>query len=153
MERKKRILLTGMSGVGKSALLEQLRDGGTLCLDLDEEGWKTPEGLFRIERILAWMDAHPDRNLVLAGCEENQGALYPFLDAVLLLTAPPEVMRERIRTRKNPYGKRPEEWNRIAADKERFEPLIARGCTAVIDTGGSLDAAAEEIRRFLRETA
>src|SRR6266851_6793880 len=71
----KRILLTGMSGTGKSSVIRALSDLGYKAIDTDE-GWceQLPDGRQRwredaIATLLATEDADV---LFVAGCEENQ---------------------------------------------------------------------------------
>jgi len=70
----KRVLLTGMSGTGKSSVIEVLAARGYKAVDTDD-GWcePLPDGRQRwredaIERLLAVEDADV---LFVAGCEEN----------------------------------------------------------------------------------
>lgn len=152
----KKILLTGMSGTGKSTVLRLLRAGDTLTIDLDDSEWietdpLTGERLFCIQPLLAYMRAHADKNIVLAGCEANQHELYGELDAVILMTAPLSVMKERVRRREdNPYGKRSSEWAEIVENKQTIEPLLARRCTYICDTDRPVEEVALDISRFLR---
>ena len=152
----KRILLTGMSGTGKSTVLRMLRDDHTVTIDLDNTEWVEIDPLtgvreFRIQPLLAHMRQNSDKHIVLAGCEANQYQLYNALDAVILMTAPLPVMRERIRQRKeNPYGKSNSEWARIVADKEEIEPLLARHCTYICPTDRPLEDVVMDVKRFLR---
>ena len=73
----KRVLLTGMSGTGKSSVIEALAARGYKAVDTDD-GWCEPlaDGRQRwredaIEQLLAVEDAEV---LFVAGCEENQVA-------------------------------------------------------------------------------
>lgn len=55
MNCQKRILLTGMSGVGKTTILSMLQDENTICIDLDETNYvevdvKTKEMKERINK-------------------------------------------------------------------------------------------------------
>ena len=149
MSRRRRILLTGMSGVGKSAVARQLADGKTLCIGLDGPGWRDEFGCLRTAEILRFMDAHTDMRIVLVGCEYNQAELYPALDAVLLLTAPLPVMRARILARANSYGKTDAEWQCIVENKRAVEPLIARNCTAILRTDRPLADVVKTVRSYL----
>jgi shikimate kinase len=65
----------------------------------------------------------------------NQHRFYPRFADVVLLSAPLEVMLERIAGRdSNPFGKSPEERDRIVADTAEVEPLLRSSATVEIDT-------------------
>src|SRR3954454_57377 len=114
----KRILLTGMSGTGKSTVIRELRARGYQAIDMDEPGWSEygPDGdwVWREDRIqeflsLALEDAGAEAVFV-SGCAANQGKFYPQFEEIVLLSAPASVIIERLATRtNNPYGKRPDE--------------------------------------------
>jgi hypothetical protein len=76
----KRVLLTGMSGTGKSSVIHALAGRGHKAVDTDD-GWcePLPGGRQRwregsIDRLLATEDADV---LFVAGCEENQVRFHP----------------------------------------------------------------------------
>ena len=154
---RKRILLTGMSGVGKSTLLSCMQSDQVFCLDLDNSEWMqqnplTGERMIRTDALLHYLASRPEPVILLAGCESNQRELYPDLDAVVLMTAPLDVMKERVRNRsENPYGKSEEEWEQIVRNKEEVEPLIARNCTHILDTDCSLAEAIEKMTLIIEE--
>ncbi|GAA1185527.1 AAA family ATPase [Ornithinimicrobium humiphilum] len=142
-----KVLLTGMSGTGKSTVLEALRERGWRTVDTDVDGLvdeypdRTELRLPEIEAILR--QPRNDRPLVVAATGEGQETLYPFVDAVVLLTAPWPVMQERLMTRPgNDFGKDPGELERVRMDTEDFEPLLRRGADLVLDTG---ELALEEV--------
>ena len=73
--------------------------------------------------------------LFVAGCASNQGLFYDRFDAVVLLSVPREVMLQRIASRStNPFGKTPQERQRILADLEAVEPRLRATSTAEIVT-------------------
>ena len=73
--------------------------------------------------------------LFVAGCASNQGSFYDRFDAVPLLSAPREVMLQRIAIRStNSFGKGAHERQRILADLEAVEPLLRASSTAEIVT-------------------
>jgi shikimate kinase len=87
----------------------------------------------------------------VAGCRSNQGQLYGRFDAVVLLSAPADVMLSRIEQRTdNPFGKRAVERELILSDLAAVEPLLRRAADVEIDT--SATPVAEVVRR-LEETA
>ena len=87
----KRVLLTGMSGTGKSAVVRALVARGYKAIDTDD-GWcqLLPGGrqLWREDAIQALLAADDADILFVAGCEENQVRFHPQFDAIILLTAP-----------------------------------------------------------------
>lgn len=134
-----RVLLTGMSGVGKSAVLAGLRERGWRTVDTDVDGLvdehpdRTELRLAEIAAIL--QQPRHDRPLVLAATGEGQGRLYPLVDHVVLLTAPWPVLAGRLRTRTgNHFGKDPSEAERVRQDQEAYEPLLRRDADLVLDT-------------------
>lgn len=124
----KRVLLTGMSGTGKSSVVRELTARGYKAIDTDE-GWcqPLPWGLQKwredaIAELLATEDADI---LFVAGCEENQVQFHSQFDHIILLSAPAETLTERLAVRTaNPYGKAPEELSRILDDLHNVEPLL-----------------------------
>jgi adenylate kinase family enzyme len=132
------VLVTGMSGTGKSTVLAELERRGYRVVDTDHGDWidrSGPEPLWREDRISALLDERGDGTLFIAGCVANQGRFADRFAAVVLLSAPEDVILERIAQRTtNPFGKRPEERARIVSDLHEIEPLLRRGATAEIDT-------------------
>src|SRR3954447_15483547 len=104
-----RVLLTGMSGTGKSALVTELRRLGHRAYDADDDGFSEPRADgrwgWRADRVAPLLAAAPpDALLFFAGCSEEQADL-PF-DYRVLLSAPEAVVAERLRIRtSNDYGR------------------------------------------------
>ena len=165
----KRVLLTGMSGVGKSVLLEELAARGYKAVDTDYGGLSEmasvpadePTGLDpgqdwvwredRIQDLLSTADADV---LFLGGCAPNQGKFYPQFDHIILLTAPAPVIVERLAARTtNPYGKRPAEVARVLGLIQTIEPLLRRGAGHVVDTSDPLDQVVTQVLRLVGEHA
>jgi broad-specificity NMP kinase len=102
-----RVLLTGMSGTGKSALVHELRRRGYPAHDADD-GFAEPRADgrwgWRADLVADLLSQAPDRLVFFAGCSEEQAEL-PF-DFRVLLTAPQSVLVQRLRTRtNNAYGR------------------------------------------------
>lgn len=153
-----RILVTGMSGTGKSSVLADLGARGYRVVDTDDPGWReyrpyeVPDDLHRgeflwvEERMNALLDADPDPSLFVAGCVRNQSTFYDRFDAVVLLTAPAEVILERVaRRRANEYGKTPLERAMIVDDLENVVPVLRAGCTHELDATRALDAIVSDL--------
>src|SRR4249919_316529 len=148
-----RILLTGMSGTGKSSALNELGRRGYRVVDTDGPGWREycadaeskdevsrGEWLWVEERITGLLDSDDGRSLFVQGCVRNQSRFYDRFDAVVLLSAPADVILDRIARRTtNTYGKTPSERAMILDDLARVEPLLRAGCTHELDAGRALD--------------
>jgi dephospho-CoA kinase len=164
----KRILLTGMSGVGKSTLVGELKRRGFTAVDLDDPDWSEyrhldkgtqqkvdgasgPDWVWREDPVAHLLETAETDLLILAGCAPNQGTFYPQFDHVVLLTAPVDVTIQRLATRTtNAFGKHPEEMKKVLADKQRFEPILREGADLEIDTSAPLDAVLERVLDLAR---
>jgi shikimate kinase len=148
------VFITGMSGAGKSTALAELEGRGHRVVDTDYGGYamETPDGQIWIEsRITALLDGHTEGVLFLAGCVPNQGAFYPRFDAVVLLTAPLELLLTRASARAtNPFGATPEDRHRIATDTAAVEPRLRATATTVIDTRLPPSAVADRLESLTR---
>lgn len=151
----KRILLTGMSGTGKSTVIKQLAARGYKAVDMDEPGWSeyAPDGEWvwcedRVQALLSSLKG--DEILFLSGCAINQVKFYSQFDEIVLLSAPAAVIVERLQTRtNNPYGKHPDELAATLENLETVEPLLRKSADHEIDTRVSLDEVVTAILRLL----
>jgi len=156
----RRILITGMSGVGKSTVIQELQRRGYEAVDLDQPGWShyrlpDPDGpvagngeewMWDEDRVSELLDREGDGDLFVSGCSSNQGRFYPRLDRVILLSTSWKVMSERLANRtNNDFGKDPAERAKIQAAKSEIEPLLRRGADVEIDAGRPLDEVIDEI--------
>jgi methionine synthase II (cobalamin-independent) len=152
----KRILLTGMSGVGKSTVIQQLKAQGNRAVDLDDPEWSEwidsadaegPSPLLpgkdwvwredRVSNLLASDDADV---LFVSGCASNQGKFHDQFDSIVLLSAPAPVMVRRLTSRgPGAYGEHPAEVARSLAFKETIEPRLRSVASVEIDTTAPLD--------------
>jgi dephospho-CoA kinase len=147
-----------MSGTGKSAVLAELARRGLRVVDTDYGGYaeEVPcsgpggsEQLWREYRVEALLDGNDDGVLFISGCVSNQGKFYPRFDAVVLLSAPADVILERVARREsNAFGKRDAERERILADLANAEPRLRAGATAEIDTRAPLDEVVDALERI-----
>lgn len=144
-----RILITGMSGTGKSSVVLRLRELGYRAVDMDD-GWPAlvelvtdadgqPDWIWREDVVEEALSSDHDV-VFIAGAATNQPRFYPRFDHIVLLSAPADVTMERLRTRTtNPYGKRPEELALALHYKRTVEPAMRRSATIEIDTTAPLD--------------
>ncbi len=157
------VLVTGMSGTGKSTALAELDRRGFRVVDTDEPGWSEwipasdvaeGEWLWREDRIAELLESEDERTLYVQGCVSNQGKFYDRFDAVVLLSAPAQVILDRIEHRTtNDYGKRPEERDLILSHVESVEPLLRATCTHEIDASGPLDDVVDALIAIGKDTS
>lgn len=153
----KRILLTGMSGTGKSSVVAELRSLGFRAVDMDEPGWSvyTPDGEWiwneeRVHDLLASLEE--DDVVFLSGCAINQVKFYPQIDTIILLSAPAEVIVERITTRtNNPYGSHPDDVAATLDNLANVEPLLRQGAHHEIITTAPLNEVVSTVLRLVDE--
>jgi adenylate kinase family enzyme len=149
------VLVTGMSGTGKSTVLAELARRGHRVVDTDVGDWgedvrtAEPPGwerIWRAERIEALLAGHAGGHLFVSGCVSNQGRFSSSFDAVVLLSAPLEVILERVASRAtNDYGKSDGERELIVHHVATVEPLLRAGATAEIDTRRTPVEVADEL--------
>ncbi|KAA0101365.1 ATP-binding protein [Mycolicibacterium sp. P1-18] len=128
-----------MSGTGKSTLLTELAGRGHWTVDTDYgDFFETVDGESlwieaRIEELLAVDD--PRGVLFVAGATRNQVAFYPRFDHVVLLSAPADVVVERLRTRTtNSFGRDARELAAVLDDLAQVEPLLRTAASVEVVT-------------------
>lgn len=151
----KRVLLTGMSGTGKSAVIRELAARGYKAVDTDYGGLSElvtvqddeltgpgpgKDWVWREDRIQDLLSTEDAEALFLSGCAPNQGKFYPQFDHIILLTAPADVIADRLAARTtNPFGKDPEEAARVLSLLQTIEPMLRRAAGHEVDTRAPLD--------------
>ena len=144
-----RVLLTGMSGAGKTTILDELRHRGHLTVDTDYDGWELPDRTWEEERMAALLAAEPD--VVVSGTVSNQGRFYDRFEHVVLLTAPVDLLLERVRRRtNNPYGATEEQRAEIAEYTRTVEPRLRAGATVELDGRRSVSELADVVEGLVR---
>jgi dephospho-CoA kinase len=165
----KRVLLTGMSGTGKSTVISELAARGYKAVDADCDEfseWVEVEGdegapgspvesnrdwVWRADRIQTLLSTEDADVLFLSGCAPNMGKFLPQFDHVVLLSAPTPVIIERLRTRtNNSYGKQPDEVVRVLALVATVEPLLRKAAGHEIDTSAALDEVVTSVLRLVQ---
>ena len=120
-------------------------DGGTAPPTRHED----VEQRWREDRIEALLEAHEAGALFVSGTVPNQGQFFTRFDAVVLLSAPAEILLERLRSRTtNPYGKTDAQQAFIAADIAAVEPVLRLHATNEIDTRRPLAEVADELEQI-----
>ncbi|WP_078307172.1 MULTISPECIES: AAA family ATPase [unclassified Mycobacterium] len=127
-----RVLVTGMSGTGKTTLLEELARRGFSTVDTDDDGWTLADGSWDAARMTALLERCPD--VIVSGTVDNQVDFYDKFGHVVLLSVPLEVAIVRVSTRtNNPYGQTETERAQIARYTEEVEPLLRQSATVELD--------------------
>lgn len=162
----KRVLITGVSGTGKSSVIEALAACGHKSVDADAPGLSKMVGVpvqeltglgpgkdwvwqeDRVQELLSTVDAEV---LFVSGCSPNQGKFYPQFDHIVLLTAPPALIAQRLATRaNNNFGKALDQVERTLQIQQIVEPVLRRGADLELDTTAALDDVAAAILEHAR---
>ena len=141
-----------MSGTGKSTVLAELGRRGYDVVETDEPEWmewSNEDGgyVWREDRVAELLDR--DAPLFVSGTVSNQGRFYPRFDAIVLLSAPLEVLLGRIEHRTtNDFGKTPAELERIISDFAEFEHRLRATCTHELDATQPVEGLVAELIRI-----
>lgn len=161
----KRVLITGMSGTGKSAAIRELAARGYQAHDLDTPEWSewieadpgdalTPaqgkDWVWQEDRVRTLLSRQGDGVLFISGCAGNMERLFPLIDAVILLSAPVATIMERLAARApDGYGHIAEERRKVADLIATIEPLLREAADHEIDTLRPIAATVDAILRMI----
>jgi shikimate kinase len=160
----KRVLITGMSGTGKSAVIQELIARGYKAYDLDAPEWSewvvvdaadvlTPrqgaDWVWRRDRVRTLLSEPGDGKLFISGCAQNMGQFFPLMDVVVLLSAPVATLMERLAARPlGGYGHAADDRRKIADLISRIEPILRKSADCEIDTRRPVQTTVDEILRL-----
>lgn len=160
----KRVLITGMSGTGKSTVVGELVARGHRAVDLDTPEWsewidvaasdaltptKGKDWVWREDRVRALLAGHNQGTLFISGCAENMGRLFPSIDKIILLSAPVATVMTRLEARSsNGYGNNEEDRQKVRELIALIEPLLRKSAHHEVDTTGPVQATVDEILRI-----
>jgi shikimate kinase len=143
-----RVLITGMSGTGKTTVLGELSRRGHQTLDTDYDGWVHADGTWDEARMDAYLASNS--SVIVSGTVENQGRFYDRFEAVVLLSAPVEILIERVSIRtNNPYGNAEAEQSVIRGQVLDVEPLLRQGATLELDGRRPVSELADTIEHLM----
>ncbi|MBX7484050.1 AAA family ATPase [Qipengyuania qiaonensis] len=160
-----KILITGMSGTGKSTAVKALRAAGTWAIDLDADGyseWRPFEGnptgsrdgfdwVWSEEKLRSLLSQPFEGPRYFAGCAPNIGDFLNCFDEVVLLSAPIETMLFRVARRTaNEYGKSGVESARIVENTRNVEPLLRSLATVELETDRPLEEVVADLLSLAR---
>jgi dephospho-CoA kinase len=152
-----KVLVTGMSGTGKSTALRRLSQRGHRVVDTDTDEWsywiRLPDGsadwIWREDAITDLLANHQHGHLFVAGCKTNQGKFYPHFDHVARLSAPADILLARITARNNNrYGKRPEDRALILHHLAEVEPRLRATATIEIDASAPISQVVRQLEEL-----
>jgi shikimate kinase len=152
----KRVLITGMSGTGKSAVVRELAARGYPAVDLDTPEWSewvdadpadalTPQvgkdWLWREDPVRKLPSEHQSGRLFISGCAENMKRFFPLIELIVLLSAPMEVIMKRLEARSpDGYANTYQERQKVGELISTIEPLLRDCADHEIDTTRPVDA-------------
>ena len=171
--RMKRVLITGMSGTGKSTVTRALAVRGYKAVDLDsaewsrwvpvaeddpfeppsrpESEWQSRDWVWREDRVAQLLAEQDADVLFVSGTAANQGRFHSHFDHIVLLSAPTSVLIERLSSRTtNDYGKEADELARVLQHVETVEPLLRRAASLEVDTSVPLDQVLQIVEEAVR---
>jgi shikimate kinase len=158
-------LITGMSGTGKSAVIQELAAREYQAHDLDKPEWsewidadpsdaltpaKGKDWVWREDRVRALLSKPTDGTLFIGGCAQNMQQLLPLIDTVILLSAPVATIMERLVARSpGGYGHIAEERRKVVDLISTIEPLLRKSADYEIDTRRPVHVTVDEILRIV----
>ena|SRR5690625_493993 len=147
-----KVLITGVSGTGKSTLINELLSRGYKAIDFDTSEWSEwtsyrpiagipepnepeKEWVWRTDRIDEFLSQDESDLLFVSGTASNMSEFFQYFDHVVLLSASKAVIKKRLASRtNNGFGKHPEELQAILGHIETVEPLLRKRSTFEINT-------------------
>ncbi|BCW65518.1 hypothetical protein NicSoilB4_02810 [Arthrobacter sp. NicSoilB4] len=143
-----RVLITGMSGAGKTTVLQELSRRGYRTVDTDYDGWVLPDDTWDEPRMSALLAS--ELSVIVSGTVENQRRFYDRFSAVVLLSAPVDVLIDRVSARAdNPYGNSEDDQTAIRQYVLDVEPLLRKGATHELDGRRPVTDLADEVAHLV----
>jgi shikimate kinase len=166
----KRVLLTGMSGTGKSTLIGELAGRGYKAVDVDADEWsewvevefigdptsgESPvepgrDWIWREDRVQDLLSTKDADVMFISGCAANMVKFYSQFDHIVLLTVPAALIIDRLATRtNNPYGKRADEAARVLGLLQTIEPALRKVAGYEVDTSVPLNQVVAKVLQLV----
>ena len=173
---KKSVFVTGVTGAGKSTLCGRLNDMGYKAYDIERisglfkrvntetgeivsnhdndnlEDVKTGEWICDKEMLRGIIEKEEDEISFYCGSVSNYDEIVSLFDKVFLLRVRPEIMRQRLSSRKKgESGRLKEIQDWIMTWKDWWENDISEKGAVVINADNGMSEVAEEIIEFTKE--
>lgn len=168
------ILVTGISGAGKSTVCQELKSRGYEAYDSDEDNisaWcdnETGEKVTASERTPAFRARHSwkmtrarvedlagrakNHPVFLCGVATNENEVWDLFCKVIALTVDENTLRQRIFHRStNDFGKAVHEWNEILAWQRNTEAAYRQFGHIIIDATRPLSQVVDEVLSVAKE--
>lgn len=161
-----KIYITGLSGTGKTSIVEALLQKGIHAIDIDDGlcHWENrhtgehtdwfPGRDDEWHQNHAWLCDVEDlkkrlleaEHVVVAGLGSNQNDYLPLFDKVFVLRCRPEIFLARIETRTtNDFGKHPPEQRMLLEWQQTFETEMIQKGAIPLDAERPLEVVVEDI--------
>lgn len=170
-----KILVTGISGTGKTTLAKSLAERGYKTIDIDhipnlcswinrETGEKSllsniedPDNEFidshdyvcDVVQLEEMMDRSEENVFVFGSVGDNSSLVHLF-DKIILLQCGPETIVHRLESRQtNDFGKKKEVQNRMLEWRDVFDNLMVGAGAIVINTDQSIGKVVEDLEKIV----
>ncbi len=167
---KKSILVTGVAGSGKSAVSKKLNDLGYKSYDIEEieglfkmvnkntgevdedhenndlEKVKNRDWICDVEKFQEIIKNEQSSIAFYCGTASNLDDLILLFDKIILLKSSPDVIRQRLSSRKSDYfggTKEVQDW--VLSWKDWWEDIVRKKGAIIIDADGDLEEVARRI--------
>ncbi|HWK07861.1 MAG TPA: AAA family ATPase [Puia sp.] len=164
----KTVLITGMSGTGKSTIILDLQSRGYKAIDLDGDTFSIwvdadvdpaypdnevkpgKDWVWHEKRVRELLSVQDAELLFVSGCASNMSKFYQSFEYIVLLTAPAPIIVQRLNLRQGAaYGSSPQEVARVLRLRQTIEPLLRRVADLEINTSIPNQSTVELILRHL----
>jgi len=167
-----KIYITGLSGTGKTSIVEALSKKGIRAVDIDDDlcHWENKHTSEHTEwhpgKDDEWHETHTwlcdtedlkkrlggAEHVVVVGLADNQNDYLSLFDKVFVLHCRPEVFLARIQTRtNNDFGKLPPEQRKLLNWERTFETEMVQKGAVPLDAERPLEKVVEDIISNLRD--